>query len=161
MLAGVGVEKVTVINRQRYSLSMLEGRVPAHVFLDFHCRRPANYDEATRSFGSIVLLLPSGRSSENHLLRLIEKLNGAVKNFIGRDGGLCPALRTSFCGDLLYVKLFWSRQSQNHENPNGGKRRDSNPRPRKNVTSGWSLALIGNPSAQKFPGRRTGPEAFR
>ena len=98
---------------------------------------------------------------ENHLLRLIEKLNGAVKNFIGRDGGLCPALRTSFCGDLLYVKLFWSRQSQNHENPNGGKRRDSNPRPRKNVTSGWSLALIGNPSAQKFPGRRTGPEAFR
>ena len=98
---------------------------------------------------------------ENHLLRLIEKLNGAVKNFIGRDGGLCPALPTSFCGDLLYVKLFWSRQSQNHENPNGGKRRDSNPRPRKNVTSGWSLALIGNPSAQKFPGRRTGPEAFR
>jgi len=28
------------------------------------------------------------------------------------------------------------------------------------VFSGLSLALIGNASAQKFPGRRAGPEAF-
>ena len=28
------------------------------------------------------------------------------------------------------------------------------------ITSELSLALIGNASAQKFPGRRAGPEAF-
>jgi hypothetical protein len=28
------------------------------------------------------------------------------------------------------------------------------------ISPGWSLALIGNASAQKFPGRPSGPEAF-
>ena len=70
----MGVEKVTAISRQRWGSSMLQGRVPAHVFLDF-------------IFGGLLIMMGHHARSEalfyyfrledqvpeNHLLRLIEK----------------------------------------------------------------------------------------
>jgi hypothetical protein len=37
--------------------------IPCHATLDFHLRRPADHDGAPRPLRSVVLLLPSGRSS--------------------------------------------------------------------------------------------------
>src|SRR5215467_3729123 len=62
-LTGVVLEKVTVISDPRCGRNMLQGRSLVHAFLHFHSRRPAHHDGATLSFGSPVLLLPSGRSS--------------------------------------------------------------------------------------------------
>jgi transposase len=58
----------------RFSKSVLEESIPAHALLDFHHRRPADHDGATRPLRSIVLLLPFGdQVPGNHLLRLIDK----------------------------------------------------------------------------------------
>ena len=67
MLTPVVVEKVTVIRDPRCGRNMLQGRKFVHAFLSFHPRRPAHHDGATLSFGSPVLLLPSGRSSSAKL----------------------------------------------------------------------------------------------
>src|SRR2546428_801500 len=60
--SNVGVEKVTVICRPRWSRSMLQGRNRVHALLDFRSRRLAHHDGATHPFRSLVLLLPAGRS---------------------------------------------------------------------------------------------------
>ena len=73
MQTPVGVEKVTVIGKRSGGRSVVKGSNPYHALLHHHSRRRADHDGATFPFRSIVLLLPTGRSGENHLLRLIDK----------------------------------------------------------------------------------------
>ena len=46
----------------RFSESMLEGKVLSHAALDWDLRRPAGHDGTPRPLGSIVLLVPAGKS---------------------------------------------------------------------------------------------------
>jgi SAM-dependent methyltransferase len=46
-----------------FRTSSYQGGVPAHAVLDHHSRRRTHHDGATLPFRSVVLLLPSGRSS--------------------------------------------------------------------------------------------------
>src|ERR1700676_2425662 len=65
---GVGVEKVTSISGMRFGRSMLEESDLTHALLDFHHRRTADHDGATRPLRSAVLLLPTGRSGSRDAL---------------------------------------------------------------------------------------------